>query len=264
MKEVAARGAPASRGAWIGVATVAFLGVAWYVLTTVTGTISSGRFPAPIEVWQAAKHNAVQGYADARLHEHVLHSVKLVMYGFAAAIAAGVPLGLVMGFSRRAEALVNPVFLLLRPIPPLAWIPLAIVWLGLGDAAKVLIIWLAAFVPSVINTYAGVRSIDATLFEAARTLDVRGWMLVREVLLPGASPMIFTGLRLSLQACWTTLVAGELIGAIAGLGHVLYQSSLDIFPAMILVGMIAVAVTAGVMTKMLEWVELRAMPWRRA
>jgi len=206
----------------------------------------------------------VQGYAYARLHEHVLHSVKLVMYGFAAAIAAGVPLGLVMGFSRRAEALVNPVFLLLRPIPPLAWIPLAIVWLGLGDAAKVLIIWLAAFVPSVINTYAGVRSIDATLFEAARTLDVRGWMLVREVLLPGAAPMIFTGLRLSLQACWTTLVAGELIGAIAGLGHVLYQSSLDIFPAMILVGMIAVAVTAGVMTKMLEWVELRAMPWRRA
>jgi len=264
VKEVAARGAPASRGAWIGVATVAFLGVAWYVLTTVTGTISSGRFPAPIEVWQAAKHNAVQGYADARLHEHVLHSVKLVMYGFAAAIAAGVPLGLVMGFSRRAEALVNPVFLLLRPIPPLAWIPLAIVWLGLGDAAKVLIIWLAAFVPSVINTYAGVRSIDATLFEAARTLDVRGWMLVREVLLPGAAPMIFTGLRLSLQACWTTLVAGALIGAIAGLGHVLYQSSLDIFPAMILVGMIAVAVTAGVMTKMLEWVELRAMPWRRA
>jgi NitT/TauT family transport system permease protein/taurine transport system permease protein len=259
-----AKAAPARRGAWLGVASVAVLCVVWYVLTTVTGTISSGRFPAPIEVWQAMKQIVVQGYADARLHEHVLHSVKLVLYGFAAAIAAGVPLGLLMGFSRRAEALVNPVFLLLRPIPPLAWIPLAIVWLGLGDAAKVLIIWLAAFVPSVINSYAGVRSIDPTLFEAARTLDIRGWMLVREILLPGAAPMIFTGLRLSLQACWTTLVAGELIGAIAGLGHVLYQSSLDIFPAMILVGMIAVAVTAGVMTKMLEWVELRAMPWRRA
>ena len=252
------------RSAWIGIATVAFLCAAWYVLTTVTGTISSGRFPAPIEVWQATKQIVVQGYADARLHEHVLHSVKLVALGFAAAVGIGVPLGLLMGFDRRAEALVNPVFLLLRPIPPLAWIPLAIVWLGLGDAAKVLIIWLAAFVPSVINSYAGVRTIDPTLFEAARTLDIRGWMLVREILLPGAAPMIFTGLRLSLQACWTTLVAGELIGAIAGLGHVLYQSSLDIFPAMILVGMMAVAVTAGVMTKMLEWVELRAMPWRRA
>jgi NitT/TauT family transport system permease protein/taurine transport system permease protein len=248
----------------IGVATVAFLLVAWYVLTTLTGAISSGRFPAPIEVGQATRQIVVQGYADARLHEHVLHSCKLVLMGFAAAIGVGVPLGLVMGWSRRAEALVNPVFLLLRPIPPLAWIPLAIVWLGLGDAAKVLIIWLAAFVPSVINSYAGVRSIDPTLLEAARTLNIRGSMLVREILLPGAAPMIFTGLRLSLQACWTTLVAGELIGAIAGLGHVLYQSSLDIFPAMILVGMVAVAVTAGVMTRMLEWVEIRTMPWRRA
>ena len=252
------------RSATIGIATVAALCVAWFVMTTVTGAISPGRFPAPSEVWQAARQITMQGYADARLHEHVLHSCKLVLLGFAAAVAVGVPLGLAMGWSRRAEALVNPVFLLLRPIPPLAWIPLAIVWLGLGDAAKVLIIWLAAFVPSVINSYAGVRSIDPTLLEAARTLHIRGFMLVREILLPGAAPMIFTGLRLSLQACWTTLVAGELIGAIAGLGHVLYQSSLDIFPAMILFGMVAVAVTAGVMTRILEWIEARSMPWRRA
>jgi taurine transport system permease protein len=86
---------------------------------------------------------------------------------------------------------------------------------------------------------------------------------VREVLIPGSLPMIFTGLRLSLQACWTTLVAGELIGAIAGLGHVLYQASLDIFPAMIVVGMAAVAITAGVMMVLLGWIERRAMPWRR-
>jgi NitT/TauT family transport system permease protein/taurine transport system permease protein len=87
-------------------------------------------------------------------------------------------------------------------------------------------------------------------------------MFVREVLIPGAMPMIFTGLRLSLQACWTTLVAGELIGAIAGLGHVLYQASLDIFPAMIVVGMAAVAVTGAAMTALLGAVERRAMPWR--
>src|SRR4029453_4871658 len=175
----------------------------------------------------------------------------------------GVPLGLAMGWSRRAEALINPVFLLMRPIPPLAWIPLAIVWLGLGDAAKVLVIWFAAFVPSVINSYAGVRSIEPHLLEAARTLGAKGWMLGGEVLVPGAAPMIFTGLRLSLQACWTTLVAGELIGAAAGLGRVLSQSSLDIFPAMILVGMVGVAIAGGLMTWALGWVELRAMPWRR-
>jgi len=163
---------------------------------------------------------------------------------------------------KRVEALVNPAFLLIRPIPPLAWIPLAIVWLGLGDAAKVLVIWFAAFVPSVINSYAGVRSIEPHMIEAARMLGVSRWMLVREVLVPGAAPMIFTGLRLSLQACWTTLVAGELIGAAAGLGRVLSQGALDIFPAMILVGMVGVAVAGGVMTWMLGWIERRAIAWR--
>ena len=115
----------------------------------------------------------------------------------------------------------------------------------------------------MINSYAGVRSIEPHVIEAARMLGVKRWMLVREVLVPGAAPMIFTGLRLSLQACWTTLVAGELIGAAAGLGRVLAQGALDIFPAMILVGMVGVALAGGVMTWALGWVEVRAMPWRR-
>lgn len=252
------------RPAWVGVATFVVLFAAWYVLTTLTQTISSGRFPAPGETWDALRQIVVTGYADARLHVHILHSVKLVVLGFVAAIVVGVPLGLAMGWSRSVEAFVNPAFLLLRPIPPLAWIPLAIVWLGLGDAAKVLIIWFAAFVPAVINSYSGVRAIEPYLVEAAQMLGVPRRMFVREVLIPGALPMIFTGLRLSLQACWTTLVAGELIGAIAGLGHVLYQASLDIFPAMIVVGMASVAITAAIMMVMLGWIERRAMPWRRS
>ena len=267
-KLATAGGAPAARIAgarlpWIGVATFAALFVAWYVLTTLTQTIGSGRLPSPPETWDALRQITITGYADARLTEHILHSVKLVLLGFAAATLFGVPLGLAMGASQRFEALVNPTFLLLRPIPPLAWIPLAIVWLGLGDAAKVLIIWFAAFVPAVINSYSGVRAIEPYLGEAARMLGASRAMYIREVLIPGALPMIFTGLRLSLQACWTTLVAGELIGAIAGLGHVLYQASLDIFPAMIVVGMAAVAITGAAMTLALGFVERRAMPWRR-
>lgn len=250
------------RPLWIGVATFAVVFAAWYALTTLTHAIGPGRFPAPGEAWDALRQISISGYADARLSEHVVHSVRLVLLGFAAAAIVGIPLGLAMGASRRVEAFVNPAFLLIRPIPPLAWIPLAIVWLGLGDAAKVLIIWFAAFVPAVINSYSGVRAIEPHLIEAARMLGVRRLAFVREVLVPGAMPMIFTGLRLSLQACWTTLVAGELIGAIAGLGHVLYQASLDIFPAMIVVGMASVAVTAAVMTVVLGFVERRAMPWR--
>jgi NitT/TauT family transport system permease protein/taurine transport system permease protein len=237
---------------------------AWYALTTLTHTIGPGRFPSPGEAWDALRQITIVGYADARLAEHCPHSVKLVMLGFAAATLVGVPLGLAMGASRAFEGVRQP-GVPPDPADPAARVdPLAIVWLGLGDAAKVLIIWFAAFVPAVINSYSGVRAIDSYLIEAARMLGVPRATYVREVLIPGALPMIFTGLRLSLQACWTTLVAGELIGAIAGLGHVLYQASLDIFPAMIVVGMAAVAVTGAAMTVALGWLERRAMPWRRA
>lgn len=235
----------------------------WAVVSG-AGLVSPARFPTPREFGDALRQISVSGYADANLLGHVLHSCKLVLMGFVAAVAAGLPLGLAMGWSRRVEALVNPVFLLIRPIPPLAWIPLAIVWLGLGDAAKVMVIWFAAFVPTVINSYAGVRAIEPHVVEAARMLGASRRMFVLEVLVPGALPLIFTGLRLSLQACWTTLVAGELIGAIAGLGHLLQQASLDIFPAMILVGMAGVAVCGGLMTAVLGWFERRAMPWRNA
>lgn len=252
-----------SRRSLIGLLTVAAALVVWWILTSLTGLISSARFPAPPEVWDALAQIVSTGYGNGRLHQHVLHSLKLVAMGFAVAVGIGVPLGLLMGYSRKAEALLNPAFLLLRPIPPLAWIPLAIVWLGLDDASKILVIFVSAFVPSVINSYTGVRNIETPIMEAAQMLEIRGWKLVREVLIPGAFPMIFTGLRLSLQASWTTLVAAELIGALYGLGSILNQGAQDIFPAMILVGMMAVAICGALTTALLGKLEDRAMPWQR-
>lgn len=234
----------------------------WHVLTSVTGFISAARFPNPAEVWVSLRQITLDGYGNARLHEHVLRSVVLVTMGFAIASSAGVVLGLAMGASRTVEAFVNPIFLVLRPIPPLAWIPLAIVWLGLGDAAKLMVIFVSAFVPSVINSYTGVRQIDKPIFEAAAMLNASGWRYWREVLVPGALPSIFTGLRLSLQASWTTLVAAELVGAVAGLGSILNQAAQDIYPAMILVGMISVALCGWLMTQGLGWIERKLMPWR--
>jgi taurine transport system permease protein len=233
----------------------------WYVLTA-TGIISPARFPPPLEVWSAIRQIVLDGYGNGRWHEHAIRSIGLVTMGFVIASSIGVALGLAMGASRTTEAFVNPIFLVLRPIPPLAWIPLAIVWLGLGDAAKLMVIFVSAFVPSVINSYTGVRQIDKPIFEASAMLNVKGLRYWREVLIPGALPSIFTGLRLSLQASWTTLVAAELVGAIAGLGQILNQAAQDIYPAMILVGMISVALCGWAMTQLLGWIEQRVMPWR--
>jgi NitT/TauT family transport system permease protein/taurine transport system permease protein len=250
-----------TRRSAVGLGTIVFVALAWYVLTTATGAISSGRFPSPHEFWLALRQAMTTGYADATLLVHAVHSLKLVVSGFLVAVAVGIPLGLLMGWSRRAEALINPVFLLIRPIPPLAWIPLAILWLGLGDAAKIMVIFFAAFVPSVINTSTGVRIIEPAMIEAARMLGMGRVRFVREVLFPAALPMIFTGLRLSLQASWTTLVAAELVGALAGLGRVLNVAQQDIFPAMILVGMLAVSILGWATTRLLAFAETRVMPW---
>lgn len=250
-----------SRRSAIGLSTIAALAALWYLTTVLLGLISAGRFPSPPDVWFAFRQVVFTGYANGLLYQHVLHSLQLVSFGFLVAAITGVPLGLLMGWSRRAEALINPVFLFIRPIPPLAWIPLAILWLGIGDAAKIMVIWFAAFVPSVINSFTGVRTIEPYVIEAAQMLGTPRHRLVTEVLIPAAAPLIFTGLRLSLQASWTTLVAAELVGALYGLGRILNVAQQDIYPGMIFVGMACVAFFGWAMTWLLAEFERRSLPW---
>jgi taurine transport system permease protein len=248
----------------IGIVTITALIALWFTLTSVTGIVSAARFPSPAEFWISLSQVMIKGYAGGQLLTHAVHSLKLVAMGFTVAIMTGVPLGLWMGWSRKAEAAINPVFLVIRPIPPLAWIPLAILWLGLGDAAKIMVIWFSAFVPSVINSFAGVRSIDRPIIEAATMLGTPRWRMVREVIAPAASPMIFTGLRLSLQAAWTTLVAAELVGALVGVGFILNMAQQDLYPGMILVGMVTVGILGWATTYMLGTAEKRALSWNVA
>jgi taurine transport system permease protein len=247
---------------YTGIGTVVAL-LGFWIVGSRSGLLNPQAFPSPEQFWAAFKQLVFgEGFADGRMHQHVLQSVKLILMGFVAAVVIGVPLGLWMGWSRKAEALINPIFLLIRPIPALAWIPLAIVWLGLGDAAKVMILWFAAFVPAVINSWTGVRNLERPIIEASRVFGIRGWSLVKDVIVPGALPSIFTGLRLSLQGCLTALVAAELLGALLGMGKVLYQAGLDIYPAMILAGMVVVAVVGFALTAVLDFIERRSMPWR--
>ncbi len=248
----------------VGGATVALLLVLWYALTTAAGVIDPARFPRPSDVWQAAEQLSGRGYAGGTLAWQAWYSSRLVILGFFVAAGTGAPLGLLMGTSRRAEAFINPAFLLIRPIPPLAWIPLAILWFGLGDLAKIFVIWFAAFVPALINTYTGVRNVDRTLIAAARVHGASSWQVLTDVVIPGALPLVFTGLRLSLQAAWTTLVAAELVGAFFGLGRVLIIAAQDIYPGMIAYAMFWVALLGAAMTGALALIERWSMPWRAA
>lgn len=244
-----------------GASVVALL-LAWYLATGPLELLSAVQLPSPVDAWDALLEIAGEGYADGTLLQHITSSTGLVLYGFAAAALTGVPLGILMGQSRLVEAYVNPVFQIVRPIAPIAWIPLTILWFGLGTSAKVFVIWLAAFAPTVINTYTGVRNIDDTLIQAARVNGAVGRRMLLDVIVPGALPAIFTGLRTSLQACWMVLVAAELVGSFIGLGHVLIIATRDLNSGMIVVAMAAVAGMGMLMSALLAQIERRVMPWK--
>lgn len=243
-------------------ASVAVLLLAWYLATGPLELLSAMQLPSPADAYDALLEIAGAGYADGTLWQHIVASTGLVLYGFAAAALTGVPLGILMGRSRLVEAYVNPVFQIVRPIAPIAWIPLTILWFGLGTSAKVFVIWLAAFAPTVINTHTGVRNIDDTLLQAARVNGAAGRLMLLDVVVPGALPSIFTGLRTSLQACWMVLVAAELVGSFVGLGHVLIIATRDLNSGMILVAMAAVAAMGMLMSALLAQVERKVMPWK--
>lgn len=245
-----------------GIAIVVLL-VAWYVLTQLTAVVTPLQFPSPRDALDALEQLLGPGYADGTLWRHIGSSVMLVLIGFALATLTGVPLGLLMGCKRMADSFVNPVFQLLRPIAPIAWIPLTILWFGLGIPAKVFVIWLAAFAPSVINTYTGVRNIDPIVIAAARVHGATRRLILFDVIIPAALPAIFTGLRLSLQACWMVLVAAELVGSFTGLGHIMIIATRDLNPGMIFIGMATVAALGVLMSTLLATVERYVIPWRR-
>lgn len=250
---------PAVVRAAVVLLTLAAVIAFWWVATSELHLISPGSFPSMTEAREAFMQVVSTGYPNATLLEHCVHSLRLIVVGFALAVALAIPLGTLMATSDRAYALLNPVFLLLRPIPPLAWIPLAILWFGLGDIAKLFVIVCGALPPALIGTITGIRNIDRPIVEAARMLGTPPSRLATRVLLPAALPDLFTGLRISLQASWTTLVAAELVGSLAGLGHVLNAAQQDIFPAMILVAMIAVAMLGWSTSAILGLIERRLM-----
>lgn len=179
----------------------------------------------------------VAQYGMPALVAHTLASLERHLAGFLAAALAGVPLGLAIGFFRPVEDLLGPLVDLLRPISPIAWIPLALLIFGLGNTAIVYIVFYGAFFPIVTNTITGVKGVDPTLVRAARTFGCTRATLLREVILPGALPTILTGLRIGMGIGWTSIVAAELVGSNRGLGFMIAFYRMTQATEKIIVGM---------------------------
>jgi NitT/TauT family transport system permease protein len=193
----------------------------------------------------------------ALLQEHIATSLGLALSGFGLAVVFGVPLGLLMGWYKPFDMLVRPIFDAVRPIPPIAWIPLAIIWFGIGLQAKSFIIWLAAFVPCVINSYTGIQLTNPVLVRVANIYGASNWETFLKIGVPSSIPMVFTGLKLSLNAAWTTLVAAELLAASEGLGYMIQMGRRLARPDIIIVGMLTIGLSGALMSYLLTLIERR-------
>jgi ABC-type nitrate/sulfonate/bicarbonate transport system permease component len=195
--------------------TVIVLG-AWE-LAGRSGAIDPAIFPGPFMAISEATHRLT---AD-QVTDNMAWSLLRVSVGFLLGAFAGIVVGILAGWSRTFGSIVRPIIELLRPIPPLAWIPLAIIWFGLGEPSKFFIIFLAAFFPVVTAAYFGVRNVDPVLIRAARTFGVSGWNMLIRIVGPAASPDLATGVRIGWGLSFGILVAAELIAADRGLGFMI-------------------------------------------
>ena len=250
------------RAAGIG-GLLCILFICWYLATDTFALIRPIQFPSPADTYDSLVQIATKGYAGGTLLTHIVESTRLVLLGFVLAAATGIPLGLLMGRNEIAYSYLNSMFQMIRPIAPIAWIPLTIIWFGLGTVAKLFVIWLAAFAPALINTSAGARNISPLLIAAAKAHGATPRWILTDVVIPGALPSIFTGLRISFQACWMVLVAAELVGSFVGLGHVMIIATRDLEPSMILIAMICIATLGILLSLLLTLVEYLVIPWRR-
>ena len=223
------------------------------------------RLPGPWEClmeWLSPDPDYGISIYTADYYTHIIYSTYRATTAFALATVLGVPLGLLMGWSRKFYDYSFPLVEVIRPIPPLAWVPLAILVLPGDEPAVIFVTFLVAFFVTSLNTLLGVESIDESYFRAARCLGASKKRLLVDVVLPGAMPFIFTGLQISMGAAWFSLVAGEMIAAQYGLGFLIWDSYSLIQYPVIVIGMATLGVIGWVSSALVRSVGRKLMAWR--
>lgn len=199
---------------------------------------------------------------DGTLLQDVLASLQRVFIGFTIASAVAVPLAMLMSYFMVLRRLVLPIVTLLRPIPPIAWIPIAILWFGIGNEASYFITALAAFFPIFLNSFAGGLAVEPRHIHAAKFMGARRNALILRIFLPSALPHIWTGLKIGLGQSWMAVVTAELVAAQSGLGYMIQVNRINLETSSVLVGMVVIGILGSAMTAGLVWIERYVLPWQ--
>lgn len=240
---------------WLYVSTLVGGIALWWGVAALSNNVLA---PTPPEVVRSFG----EAIADGSLWKNTAASVQRVVTGFVLGVAVAIPAGFLMGWYRWGRGLLEPWVQFFRTVPPLALIPLVIVFLGIGEPAKIFVIFLAAFLSCVLATFQGVRNVDSTLINAARVLGAKDGTIFLKVVVPASLPFIFVGTRVALGAAWATVVASELIAAAFGLGRMMQAASQFLDTPRIVVGIIMIGLLGFIMDRLLLLLERKLTGWQ--
>lgn len=246
---------------WLSVASSLGLIGLWWV-STHFGWIKPLFLPKPEAVW-GALGQAMSGELDNHpLWEHFVASLWRVFSAFVLSVLIGVPMGIAMGVSRISRGIFDPPIEFYRPLPPLAYLPLMVIWFGIGENAKIILLFLSILAPVALAARAGVKSVAQEQIQAARSMGASTRQVIQHVIIPGSLPEILVGLRIGMGVGWTTLVAAEMVAADAGLGKMVYNASNFLRTDVVILGIILIGLVAFAFELLMRWVESRAVPWK--
>ncbi len=245
----------------LSVATIVVLLFVWWLVTAM-GWVKPLFVPAPQTIVQKFIVIFGKGFTGTPLWSHILISTERVFGAFLLACVIGIPLGLAMGISPIIRGIFDPPIEFYRPIPPLAYLPLMIIWFGIGETSKVLLIFLSVFAPVALGARAGVRSAAIEQIHAAYSFGATRWQVLQHIILPAAMPEILTAMRIGIGFGWTTLVAAEMVAATKGLGYMVLAASQFLQTAIVIMGIVIIAAIAYLFDLLMRFIERKVVPWK--
>lgn len=245
----------------ISLAAVGIALAAWLV-ASFTGHLDPNRLPPAQTLWETLTDLLRDGYASTPFWRQVLASLGRALAGFALAVIIGVPIGIWIGTHRLFDAIVTPFFTFLRPIPPIALVPLFIFYFGIGEVSKIALIFLTAFLYLTVNTASGVKSVPEDLILASKSLGLTRRQIFFHVVIPAASASILTGMRVAMTLSWALVVAAELIAAQVGLGYMIMDATMFYRIPVVYIGIITIGLLGLVLEGALLLLERRLLHWR--
>lgn len=242
---------------------ISILGIlfVWWLVTAM-GWIKPLFLPGPEAVLNKFVTTWQNGFTNTPFLEHVAVSTARVFGAFLLACLVGIPLGIAMGMSPVVRGIFDPPIEFYRPIPPLAYLPLMIIWFGIGEQSKVILIFLSVLAPVALGARAGVRSAAIEQIHAAYSFGASRWQVMRHVILPAALPEILTAMRIGIGFGWTTLVAAEMVAATEGLGYMVLSASQFLQTSTVIMGIIVIAAIAYAFDLLMRFVERKVVPWK--